>query len=217
MIDDEDVLATMRTRLGTLSVLDPTAGTLSATATGYARASGSFLTDGLRPGMEITPEGFASNPVAVLQEVQALTVTVDEARTAEAAAGSRKLTVVLPATQSWENMPLDPEAGKPYVEEDFLGGPQEQFESGPEGRVIYEPLYVLRLNVPEGVGSEASNRYLRALFALFRPMTAIAMTNGDTIRVRENPAPFRGQLLRIRPGWATVTFTIPLRIYTAYA
>ena len=217
MIDDEDVVATVRTRLRTLSVLDPTAGTLSAVADGYARTAGSFLSDGLRPGMEITPEGFAANPVAVLKEVKALTVTVDEARATEVAAGSRKLTVVLPSTQSWENIALVPEAGKPYIEEDFLGGPQEQFESGPEGRVFYEPSYVVRLNVPEGVGSEASNGYLKALFALFRPMTAMLMANGDKLRVRENPAPFRGQLLRIRPGWATVTFTIPLRIYTAYA
>ena len=175
------------------------------------------MSDGLRPGMEITPDGFSSNPVAVLKEVKALTVTVDEARATEAAAGSRKLTVVLPATQSWENMALKPKAGKPYIEEDFLGGPQEQFESGTEGRVFYEPSYVVRLNVPEGVGSEASNRYLRALFALFRPMTAMLITNGDKLRVRENPAPFRGQLLRVRPGWATVTFTIPLRVWTAYA
>ena len=216
-IDDDDLQKTVRTRLRTLSVVDPTVDSLSATTSGYARASGSFITDGLWPGMEITPSGFAANPVAVIKEVTATTVTVDETRAAEVAAGSRKLTVVLPATQQWDNLGLEPVTGKPYVEEDYLGGPQTQFETGTEGRVIYDPTYVLRLNVEEGVGAEAPNGYLKALAALFRPMTAMLMTNGDSLRVRTDPAPFRGQLLRIRPGWATVTFTIPLRVYTAYA
>jgi len=63
---------------------------LSATATGYARAAGSFTTDGFAAGMTITASGFtnpANNGPSVVTAVAALTITVTKAGGTVAEAG----------------------------------------------------------------------------------------------------------------------------------
>jgi hypothetical protein len=73
------------------------ATSLSATATGYARAAGSFVTNGFRVGQTITASGFtnaANNGRAVITAVTAtaLTVTKTGGTVAEAAAANRTIT-----------------------------------------------------------------------------------------------------------------------------
>ena len=73
------------------------ATSLSATATGYARASGSFTTNGFAVGQQIIASGFtnaANNGSSIITAVTAtaLTVTKTPATVAEAAATGRSIT-----------------------------------------------------------------------------------------------------------------------------
>ena len=54
MIDSVSVQTSFRARARTVSVATTGSVQLSATTTGYHRASGSFIADGFQAGMEIT-------------------------------------------------------------------------------------------------------------------------------------------------------------------
>ena len=211
----------VRTRLVTLS-LSGTPATSLAVVTGspngkIVRTSGSFITDGYAAGMEIQPVGFSdssNNGLGVVKLVEALNLTLDRAMVTEAAGAGKSITVGLPSRRAAENIEFTPDQGKPYVEENWLPGPTEQITVGPGGDIEVDPLYVVKFFLPSDTGPEAANLYGDALVSLFAPRTAMTLTNGDILRVRTNPGPFRGQLLQMKPGWATVPVTIPLRIRT---
>jgi hypothetical protein len=79
-----------------VSIPDTGTTSLSATATGYARASGSFITNGFVVGQQITASGFtnaANNGRSTITAVTAtaLTVTKDTPTVVEAAATGRRL------------------------------------------------------------------------------------------------------------------------------
>jgi hypothetical protein len=216
MIDEVMMQLALRTRALTLSVASTGAVSLSATATGYARTTGSFQTDGFWPGMEILPAGFATNLPRVVTAVTPLAITVDTTvtpMTAEGATGGRALTVGLPSSRAWENIAFEPTAGVPWVREEFLPGPSSQVTIGPTGELVVEPQYVLSVNVPSASGLTVK-RYVNALRLLFAPRTAITLANGDVLRVRSDTSISAGQLLQGEPGFAVQPFTIPLRLRT---
>jgi hypothetical protein len=73
---------------------------LSATATGYARPVGSFVTNGFRVGDTVTVSGFANaqnNGQAVVTAVTALSLTVSKATVVEAKAVGRRIITPRPA------------------------------------------------------------------------------------------------------------------------
>ena len=77
---------------------------LSATATGYARAAGSFITDGFLVGTPITVTGFGTvgnNGTATVTAVTATALTVDRVLIPEAAAAGRLI--------------VGPQTGRPAV------------------------------------------------------------------------------------------------------
>lgn len=203
----------LRARALTLSVATTGAVSLAATTNGYTRAAGSFVTDGLSPGMEITPTGFASNPVSTLLTVSALAVTVKDARTAEVAAGGRTLAVGFPSMRAFEGSQFTPVTGVPYVEEDFIPGPTGQVTIGPNGELELFPMYSLKINVPVNTGILTDGKYADAILNLFTPRTAITLPNGDVLRVRTDTGPYRGQRLPLA-GFSVVPVTIPLRVRT---
>jgi len=218
MISHEQMQQAMRDRALTLSVVTTGATSLSATATGYARAAGSFLTDGFRIGMEVagTSFSFAANTAAkVITDVSALALTCPGC--VVEAAGTRTLTVGLPEKRDWENLPLTPVAGRPYVREQYLPGPMAKVTLGPGGELESDPLYVLQIFVPANTGFLALAKYADALLDHFAPDTALSLANGDVLTVRTKPAPWRGQLLQDVPGWAVVPVTIPFRLRTPTA
>jgi len=205
----------LRTKLLTLEVCTTGSMSLTATATGYSRASGSFLADGFTPGMEVTGTGFtatANNAAKTLTAVTALTLTCSG--TVTETAGTRTLKVVLPADRAWENVEFTPTAGDPFVVEQFVPGGTNQFTAGAKGWMEAQVLYSVQVHVPQKVGIGAANGYADALIALFSPRTTMTLTNGDTLRVRADTGPYRGQLISRDPGWATVPITVPLRLYT---
>lgn len=228
MIDELSIQQALRTKLLTLSVATTGSVSLAATTTGYTRTTGSFVTDGFLPGMEITPAGFANNSRAVITEVAALTITAKRivattangattyalgALTAESAAGGRSLTVGLPLNRAWENDEFEPTAGIPWIREEYLPGPNSQITIGPFGEVEGEPQYVIHFNLPAGTRLTAK-RYTHAGRVLFAPRTQIPITGG-TLRVRADTAPLTGQLLPSQPGFVDQPLTIPLKIRSA--
>jgi len=235
MISHTANLLALRSRLAGLVAVTTGATTLSATATGYARAAGSFVTDGFVVGMELAASGFtsaANNGPGLVRAVTALTLTVDAysvtaaagpegytvaARTlvVEGAAAGRTLAVGLPALRAWENASVAPAAGKPWVEEDYLPGPVTTLTVGPLARLEALPQYVVKLYGPQKTGATALYRLADAVLALFPPRTALTLAGGDVARVRTDVAPYRGQLVQDTAGFAVVVITIPLRIETA--
>ena len=213
MIDEVQIQLALRARLLTLSVATTGTMTLAAVSGGYTRASGSFLTDGFAPGMELVPVGFSSSTPRVITGVTALAITVSSTVPAQVAAGGRSLTVGLPAARAWENVAFQPTAGVPWVREEFLPGPAAQITIGPFGDLENTPMYAIYFNVAAETGLTAK-RYVTAARALFAPRTQITLANGDTVRVRGDTGPYAGQLQQSTPGFAVQPLTIPLRLRT---
>lgn len=232
LIDHEATQLALRTKLLALEVITTGATTLAATATGYTRSSGSFLTQGFKPGMEILAAGFSnasSNGRGVVTSVATSTLTVTAydvtytngeltatGRTlaVDSAAAGRTISVPLPAITAWENIKAQPLTGAPFVEEQYLPGPTAQITIGPLGDIEITPQYQVQIHVPEGYGIGAARKYTDALITLFAPRTAITV-GADTARVRTDTGPFTGQLIRSRAGWVVTPVTFPLRLRTA--
>lgn len=216
MIDNLAIQLAMRTRALTLSVATTGLVSLAATSTGYARTTGSFQADGFWPGMEIMPAGFATNAPRVITAVTPLAITVNTTAgqvPVEASAGGRSLTVGLPSNRAWENVTLIPITGVPFVEEQYIPGPNAQVTIGPNGDLELLPQYQLQVHLPTETGLTVS-RYADALLRLFAPRTAIPLASGDVLRVRSDVGPFVGQLQQSQPGFAVKPVTFPLRVRT---
>ena len=205
-------------KLVTLSVASTGAISLSATTTAYVRTVGSFLSDGFYAGMEIVASGMTeagNNGAGTVLAVSALVLTMDRTLTVEVAAAGKTLAVGLPLFREWDNEGLTPTAGSPYVEEELLPGPVVQLTVCKEnGKLELTPQYVAHVSVPEGKGSDAASAYADALLSLFKAHSTITLGNGDLLRVEGGTAPYRGQLIQRKPGWASVPVTIPLRMTT---
>lgn len=214
MIDHGAVLRAARAYARTLTVCTTGTTTLEATSTGYARASGSFLTDGFRVGMEVTPTGFPQTAVGVITAVSALALTIAGGRTVATSAGSRALAVKLPSIAAWTNLPRSRVTGQPFVEEEYLpGGAPFKQTLGPFGRLVFQPTYVLRLGVAQGTDHTASLAYADALCTHFAPTTPLTVS-GSTVYVRPDLGPFPSPVALTEDGWAVVTLSIPLQVDT---
>lgn len=189
---------------------------LAATATGWARAAGSFLADGFGPGMEVTPSGFAANPVRVIRSVTAGEIRVDGSApiAVEAAAGGRTLAVKMPSRGAWENVEFKPTVWAPSVEEQYIPGPTSQETLGPGGDLEHRPTVVYILRVPANTGLSGA-RYADAFLALFPPRLKLPLPDGNTLMVRADHAPYAGQLLPAEPGFAAIPVTVPCRLRTS--
>lgn len=209
-----DVRLALRAKLLTLSVCTTGSMTLAATATGYTRASGSFVSDNFVVGQEITPAGFGANVADVIIAVTATSITTKNSHAAEVAASGRSLSVLLPTSRAFENVDFTPVAGVPFVEEQYAPGGAAKVTLGPLGEIEALPLYFPRVYVPSNTGFSAASRYADALVTLFAPDTDITMTAPSTLRVRTDLVPSPGQLLQAQPGFAVLPVTVPLRYRT---
>src|SRR4051812_5489676 len=103
-INHSAIRLAVRARALTLPAIATTgSASLGVSSNAYTRASGSFLTDGFEPGMELSASAFAdstNNGVATITEVAALTMKVDKALVDAAGAAGKTLAVGLPAV--WE-------------------------------------------------------------------------------------------------------------------
>jgi hypothetical protein len=225
MISHEDAILGLRAKVVTLSVVTTGSTSISATATDYQRAAGSFITDGFRIGMEVEGTGFSNsenNDPKVITAVATLTLTC--AGNVAESAGTRTVSVGLPSTRVWENsetrdengVPSSAVAGTPYFTEEYLPGPAAVETLGDNAQIEVFPQYVPRVYVPANQGAYAALKYADALLTLFAPKTVITIATADSsLRVRGDVAPFSGQIVQSSPGWAVVPITVPLRLRTA--
>jgi hypothetical protein len=189
-------------------------GGLAATTTGFTRTLGSFLTDGFRLGQEVTPTGFTSSTVGTITAVTATAMTVTGTRTADTTAGGRTLTVNLPASVAYLNVPHEPTVGAPWVEEQYLPGSADQYTVATTGTLETLPIYALTVYGPTGIDIAGLMGYADALLDHFAPGTPLTVASGD-LRVRARPAPFASPVQIVDGGWAAVTVSVPLRYHTA--
>lgn len=208
-----------RARLATVVVCTSGLTTLSATATGYARTAGSFVTDGFAVGMEVTPAGFASAAPRLVTAVTGLTLTVGGPTGPQGAAAGRSLAVRLPAFVVYENgPPFAPTQGRHYVELQMLEQPSV-LRSFPAAGGTREDvgLYVVRWYGVAGYGRLGLSRCTDAVKALFAPGTTFATADGSVVRVRGDTGPSVSQLQSRPAGFALLAVTIPWRRYVANA
>lgn len=187
--------------------------TLEATATGYARAAGSFLTDGFAVGMEVTPSGFTQTATGVIEAVTALTMTMKGGRTAQASGAGRSLIAYLPSLRGYENKAITPVAREPYCTEEYLPGGASVETIGANADLEVRPTYVLNLFAPQDTGIGALSRTADALITHCAPKTAIAV-GADVLRVRGDVVPSRTAIRQLADGWAVCSLSIPLRLRT---
>lgn len=216
MINQTLLNAAIRARAETLVVTTTGSATLSATATGYARVAGSFVTDGFVAGMEVVPTGFTQTDAGVVTAVSALALTISGGRTAQASAAGRSLATGLPAIRVYDNRKGAPTVLRPYVTNELVQG-ATQIKTWPtsRGRFQEEWLSIWTFYGIAGTGDAALFAWVGAFKALFAPGTTITMTDSTTARVRGDVAPKNGQILPVDGGWARCTVTIPLRSSTA--
>lgn len=193
--------------------------TLSATATGYARTTGSFLTDGFAPGMEVVPTGFPQTARGVIKAIDTLTMTIDGGRTVATAAGSRSLSVGLPELIAYtntyvNNVPVTPVPGRPYLVEKLVPGASRNLTIPANGGLFEEDvLAIWNWYFVAGRGSDAINRTVVAFKKRFTPGTVLTLSDGAQVRVRGDTAVKHSEPLYV-DAWAVVTITVPCRAVT---
>lgn len=231
MLDHDVIQLALRQRLLTLVVATTGSTSLSATATGYARGTGSFVSDGFARGMEVAASGFGTNGVSVITSVSALNLGVSRLvlttnaegaqvvtrppMVVEGAAAGRSLVAGLPSLRAWENARFDRVTGQPYVEEQYIPGPETMRTDSYAGLLELTPMYSPRIFAPANRGISADGNYADAIRRLFTPGTTMTLATGEQLIVRGDVAAFRGQRAQSDPpGWSVIPITIPLRVTT---
>lgn len=220
MIDKTALHYALRARATGTTIATTGTMDLEATTSGYIRASGSFVTDGFQPGMEVLPAGFATNTRDIITGVAALTLTVKTSRAAETSASGRSLTVGFPVQRAWENERFTRGANRPYVEEDFVPATHEIITfPAATGRAEETGLYVIRVYGIHAYGINAMRKTVDAILARFTPGTTLSVTSAD-VRIRgtarNEPGPQSGQILR-DGEWSVCSIRIPWLASTANA
>lgn len=225
MIDQALCLDALRGRLLALEVATTGSTTLSATANGFARASGSFITDGFEVGMEVLPAGFSTpnNQYCVITHVAALAMRVEGGMTVQTAGSGRSIVAGLPEGQAWDNVAYTPAVGRPYIVEQLVPATTDLVTfSAANGQVEETGLYRLHWFGLTGTGSAGIRKPVGAIMARFAPGSGLGtLADGSTLRVGGGsgnvtggrggprvPGPRAGQLRRVG-GWTVCTIDVP--------
>lgn len=207
-----------RTRLATLSVATTGTITLAATAVGYTRPSGSFIADGFQVGQEVTPVGFTVLTPQLITGVAALSLTVRGAMTAEASAGSRSLTVGLPAFRVYSNNDFTPTTNRHYVEMEVVPSSPTQLSFPAQGGTREDQgVYVVRWYGVANMGALGLRSCADKLLALFTPGTTMVLSDSSVVHIRGDSGSYASALMNGPPGFAVIVLTIPWRRYASNA
>jgi hypothetical protein len=206
----------LRTRAATVVVATTGSATLSATATGFARASGSFITDGFADGMEIVGTGFSANnngPKMIKGQVLTGFLPIPGGCEIQSATAGRTLSVGIPSDRRWENTwPTNPPAPgiRPYIMDEW-GESLSRFLAGPKegGHLEESGTYYLKWFGLANTGILAIHRAVFALKKLFTPGTQVT-AGGLYVRVRPE-GPVTGGLITLENGMAYKQLAIPWR------
>lgn len=210
MLDTSAATLALRNQALTLLVCTTGPQTLTATATGYSRPSGSFVSDGFADGMEFVPAGFTDNTPRIIESVSALTIVTTTPVTAQSSGAGRSLSVALPLIRAFGNRRdfkrID---GRPYIEEEFVPGGSGLISAPAQGGIVQEDgLYIIKWYGLEGKGELGIRRCTDALKALFVPGVTL-VAGGVTLRVRTDTTVKSGQILPQGNGWAVCSVTVP--------
>lgn len=199
-----------------LSLVVATTGsvTIGTDTAGYTRAAGSFITDGFAAGMEVAGTGFPGSvgAAAMIETVSAAAMTITGGRTVAAPAGSRTLSVGLPADRRWQGTqtPITTvTATRPAFLDQWVPG-----ITADSGAIIDTGFYVLTWNGLSNKGIVAMFRQMQALRDLFPPGYSVFV--GDwLLRVTGDPAPSFSAPITTINGYDTMSLRIPWRIVTS--
>ncbi len=212
------VLLALRARWLATTVATTGSVSLSATATGYARATGSFLTDGFAVGAEITSvAGFSVSANNQATTVQGRVITGVTATTitcagcaVDGAASGRTITVGIPFQREYDNTTLVPPTGFPYVGEEFIPATKRvRTVPAQSGSMVDTGIYLVKWFGLSNRGPEAIRKAADAVLAQFAPNTAFVLSDGTTLRIPVQFGPNAGQITAVDGGWAYVVITIP--------
>lgn len=225
MIDVAALRLAMRNRALALVVATTGSTSIASTATGFSRASGSFLSDGFEVGDEVLPAGFTDNTRGIVEYVSASALYIKGGRTAQASGSGRSLSVGLPALRLWERLEAqevdtalaDAELqGRPLVAEQMIlaTGTRHTF-----GTMLEEGRYVLTWYFLDGYGTNAIDRSTLALRQLFTPGTGLLSGSpaGSDVVVRGDTITLPSQPQRVDGGWVAVNISVPWRAQSTTA
>ncbi len=205
-----------RARVLNLVVASTGSQTLSATTAGFARASGSFITDGFAAGMEITASGFnaGNNASHMIQTVTTGLLTLVGGATVQSATAGRTITAGIPEIRQWENTQTpvtSAVATRPFIRDEWIPATFNLISVPIQGGHVEESgLYVITWFGLANNGILALRRSIEALKAKFTPGTKVSV-GGLFLRVPASPGPVAGQIIPTENGYATVQLTIPWR------
>ena len=217
MLDHRTIKLALRARMVATVVATTGMVSLSATPNGYARTTGSFVTDGFVIGMEITPTGFSNSAVEVVTDVQALTMTVRASHPAQTAA-SRTLTARMPQRRAFDGQLLDPTPDTLSLREEFVPAPSDTRTTSPNGGLtVLAGFYLVTLFAPVAVAEWVLDALGTALTEQCSGGTVIAAGN-SAIRCTQRPGPSLGQILPYEtPGVMVRVVRIPWTAQTRAA
>lgn len=180
--------AASRERLLTLVDIDHSPGVSVSLASGvFTRASGSWLTAGFAPGMEVQAQGFTGNPFGIVETVSALALKLNISGSQTVAGGGRFI-AALPQGRAWEGFDFFPVDGRPYVSETLLPGiSRKRSVGGPNGVgavIEHRPSFVATFFYPKNKGTLAIERMTGSMMGLFRPGLSLTY-GGDTARITD--------------------------------
>lgn len=219
MLNEELAQLAIRTRAATLVVATTGSATLSATSTGYARSTGSFVTDGFLVGQEVAPTGFTQTTPGIITAVAALALSIEGGRAVQSAGAARSLVAGLPTLRAWENEQLTVPNGRWYVTDEWVPGAPPVIKTWPTrtGRFQEDPLSIWTFYGLTGTGISAIRAAVFAFKKLFAAGTHVSLSDGTSIDVRGDTSIRSGQIIRIDGGWSYCQVTIPFRASTRNA
>jgi hypothetical protein len=179
--------AAFRERLLTLVDIDHSPGVSVSLASGvFTRASGSWLTAGFAPGMEVQAVGFTGNPYGVVETVSALAMKLNIAGT-QTVAGGGQFIAALPQGRAWEGADFFPTDGRPYVAESFRAIQSRGLTAGDlgPGVVAHNIEASATFFYPKNKGTLAIERMVGAAMTLFRRGSTLSR-NGDAATIQDS-------------------------------
>jgi hypothetical protein len=203
-----------RARTLTVSVCTTGSTTLSATALGFARASGSFITDGFYPGMEVSSTGFsaANNAAKVITGVTAGFLTISGGCAVQSATAGRTIAVGIPSHRAWTNEKFAKVSGFPYFTGVFQPRTSElQTITAAGGAVEETGFYVCTYYALKGYSEVGIWSVMDAVITKFTPGTAIT-AGSHTIKVRGDTSTQVGDIIPLDDEWTTLQVKIPWRV-----
>lgn len=178
--------AAFRERLLTLIDIDHSPGVSVSLASGvFTRASGSWLTAGFAPGMEVQAVGFTGNPFGVVETVSALAMKLGISGS-QTVAGGGQFKAALPQGRAWEGFDFFPVDGKPYVAESFRANSAMGLcvgnSDGTGGTIEHSLEATASFFYPKNKGTLAIERMAGAMMQLFRRGSSLSY-GGDSATI----------------------------------